>query len=68
MQELRRRAGEGHCPIQEHMRSVREGGRDPHVLLNEEDGEPSLVQSVDGGNHIFDDPRRQACGRLVHQQ
>ena len=43
MQELCRGAGEGHGPVQEHMRAIRKGGRDPHVLLDEEDGEPSVV-------------------------
>ena len=43
VQELGRGAGKGHRPVQKHMRAIREGGRDSHVLLDEEDGEPSVV-------------------------
>src|SRR5213594_2649046 len=48
--------------------AVGDGGREPEVLLDEQDRESVGLQPANGGADLLDDHRRQAFGGLVQQE
>jgi len=62
------RAAVGHAPgIQDH-HLVGEAEGELHVLLDQHDRLPLGLQARDGAADLGDDERREALGRLVHQE
>src|SRR5574338_548966 len=58
----------GHAPMLDHVVPVRDGGREAEVLLDQQDGEPLLLEPRDRAADLLHDHRRKALGRLVEQQ
>src|SRR5260370_24374885 len=56
------------APMLHDVMPVGHGGREPEILLDEEDREPLRLQAPDGGADLLDDHRGQALRRLVQQQ
>src|SRR5260370_4633829 len=66
--ELRVDDGVDDAPMLHDVMPVGHGGREPEILLDEEDREALRLQATDGGADLLDDHRRQALRRLVQQQ
>src|SRR5262245_905992 len=63
------RAGEAfdHTAILHHIVPVGDGRGEPKVLLNQKDGEATLLQLADGFADLLDDDGSKPLGRLVEQ-
>src|SRR5262245_32763618 len=63
-----RRAVENDAALFEDAARRADGGGPPHVLLHEKERDALLAHASDRGEDLVHHQRRQALGRLVHQQ